>query len=119
MGVLMRDLAQSQGVAAGRIRIDSVSLNTNGHAKVARDSGLHDADTPIAVVTSDYHLRRARREFQRFFTNVRMFGSDPLVTDATFGGLRIGSLLPQTRSLEESRNYLREYLALLLSDLRN
>lgn len=119
MGTLMRDLAHSQGVPAERVRIDSVSLNTNGHAKVAEESGLHGPDAPIAVVTSDFHLRRARHEFRRFFTNVRMVGSDPTVTDPTFGGLGIGAILPQTRSLEESRNYLREYVALLLSDLRN
>lgn len=119
LGVLMREHAQRLGVPAGRIRIDSVSTNTNGHAKVARDSGLHGADAPIAIVTSDFHLRRSRREFSRFFTDVRMVGSDPAVTDPTFGGLGVGSFLPQTKALTDSATYLREYVALLLSDLRN
>ena len=119
LGQLMRERAEGLGVPPNRIIIDSVSTNTNGHAKVARDSGLHDADAAIAVVSSDYHLRRARLEFTRFFTNVKMVGADPTVTDPTFGDLGIGSFFPQARVPDESRKYLREYVALLLSDLRN
>lgn len=119
LGQLMRARAEQLGVPADRIVLDSVSTNTNGHAKAARDSGLHAADAPIAVVSSDYHLRRAKREFSRFFTDIRTFGSDPEITDPSFRTLGVGSFLPQARVPDESRRYLREYVALALSDLRN
>ena len=116
---LMRSQAVRLGVPQERIVLDSVSTNTNGHAKVARDSGLHDADTAIAVVTSDFHLRRARREFTRFFTDVRMVGSDPIITDSSLGELGVRSFFPQVGALRMSGDYLREYVGLALSDLRN
>ena len=118
LGSLMQEHANRLGIPVARIRIDSVSLNTYGHAAVARDSGLHDPDTPIAIVSSDFHLRRARREFSRFFTNVRMVGSDPEITDSSFGSLSLGSFLPQAAAVADSTRYLREYVALTLSDLR-
>jgi uncharacterized SAM-binding protein YcdF (DUF218 family) len=118
-GLLMQTQAESLGVPAEKIIIESQSLNTNGHAKVARDSGLHEPDDPIAIVTSDFHLRRSRREFSRFFSNLRMIGSDPEVTDSSFGSISLGSLFPKVDSLRDSTIHLREYVALLLSDLRN
>lgn len=118
-GLLMQAQAERLGVPSEKIIIDSVSLNTNGHAKVARDSGLHDPDDPLAIVTSDFHLRRSRREFQRYFTNVRMVGSDPARGDDGFGGLSVSSLFPRVDDLRDSAVFLREYAGLALSDLRN
>jgi uncharacterized SAM-binding protein YcdF (DUF218 family) len=118
-GLLMQAQAESLGVPAEKIIIESQSLNTNGHAKVARDSGLHQPDDPIAIVTSDFHLRRSRREFSRFFSNLQMMGSDPAITDASFRNINLGSFFPKVDSLHDSTIYIREYVALLLSDLRN
>ena len=118
-GLLMKAQAERLGVPPERIRIESVSLNTNGHAKVARDSGWHQPTDPLMIVTSDFHLRRSRREFARFFSNLRMVGSDPIITDDSFGDISLRSLIPQADSLSDSTIYLREYVALALSDLRN
>ena len=118
-GLLMQAQAERLGVPKERIIIDSVSLNTNGHAKAARDSGLHEPDDPLAIVTSDFHLRRSRREFGRFFSNIRMFGSDPVRTDDSFGDLTVQSFFPRVDDLRDSTIYLREYAGLALSDLRN
>jgi uncharacterized SAM-binding protein YcdF (DUF218 family) len=118
-GLLMQAQAERLGVPATSIVIDSVSMNTNGHAKVAREAGLHGTDAPLAVVTSDFHLRRARREFSRFFADIRLFGSDPTITDDSFSDLSLMSLAPRVDALRDSTTYLREYVALVLSDLRN
>jgi len=118
-GLLMKAQAERLGVPPERIRIESVSLNTNGHAKVARDSGWHQPTDPLMIVTSDFHLRRSRREFARFFSNLRMVGSDPIITDDSFGDISLRSFIPQVNALSDSTIYLREYVALALSDLRN
>jgi len=118
-GLLMQAQAERLGVPKKNIIIDSVSLNTNGHAKVARDSGLHAPNDPLLIVTSDFHLRRSRREFGRYFTNIRMVGSDPVRTDDSFGDLSIQSFFPRVDDLRDSSIYLREYAGLALSDLRN
>lgn len=118
-GNLMREQAERLGVPTERILIDSVSTNTNGHAKVARDADFLTSTTPLAIVTSDFHLRRSRREFSRFFDNLRMVGSDPAITDDSFGDLSLRSFWPQVDALRDTTTYLREYVALALSDLRN
>ena len=118
-GNLMRKQAERLGVPTESILIDSVSTNTNGHAKVARDAGFLTPTTPLAIVTSDFHLRRARREFSRFFTDIRTVGADPDITDTTWGDIGITSFFPRVEALRNTTVYLREYVALLLSDLRN
>ena len=118
-GRLMQEQAERLGVPSERIMIDPVSSNTNGHAKVARDAAFLTPDTPLAIVTSDFHLRRSRREFSRFFNNLRMIGADPVITDASFDDISLRSLWPTVDSLQDSTTYLREYVALVLSDIRN
>lgn len=117
-GRLMQTQAQRLGVPATKIIIDSISMNTKGHAKQARDSALFAPDMALAIVTSDSHLRRARREFSRYFSNIRMIGSDPVITDDSFGDISVASLFPRIDAAAETTIYLREYVALLLSDFR-
>lgn len=118
-GRLMQVQAERLGVPAANIMIDAVSTNTNTHAKVAKEMSFLTAKTPLAIVTSDFHLRRSRREFSRFFNNVRMVGSDPAITDDSFSDLSVTSFVPRVDALHDSTLYLREYAALLLSDIRN
>jgi len=118
-GLLMQVQAERLGVPTSKIRVETISLNTNGHAKVARDSGWHQPTDPLMIVTSDFHLRRSRREFARFFSNLMMVGSDPIITDDSFGDVSLRSFIPQVDALSDSTIYLREYVALALSDLRN
>ena len=118
-GFLMQAQAERLGVPSEAIIIDSVSLNTNGHAKVAKDADFLQSTTPLLIVTSDFHLRRAQREFSRYFDNLRMVGSDPDITDTTWGDIGITSFFPRVHALRDSTVYLREYVALMLSDLRN
>ena len=117
-GRLMQAQAQRLGVPGTKIVIDSISMNTKGHAKQARDSALFAPDMALAIVTSDSHLRRARREFGRYFNNIRMIGSDPVITDASFNDISVASLFPRIDAAAETTIYLREYVALALSDFR-
>lgn len=118
-GLLMQAQAERLGVPTDAIMIDAISLNTNGHAKVANDADHLQPKTPLLIVTSDFHLRRARREFSRYFDDVRMVGSDPDITDTTWENINIASIFPRVDALRDSTVYLREYVALVLSDLRN
>ena len=118
-GLLMQEQAERLGVPPAKILIDSVSTNTNGHAKVARDSRLHEPDSPLLIVTSDFHLRRSRREFSRFFDNIRMIGSNPDYSDHPSVDMSIRTLFPSVDALRDTALCLREYVAIVLSDLRN
>lgn len=118
-GLIMQNQAQQLGVPLQNIRIDAVSTNTSSHAAVAHEMPGVTSTTPLAIVTSDFHLRRSRHEFSRFFSNIRMIGSDPDITDDSFADLRLSSLIPRVDALRDSTVYLREYVALTVSDLRN
>lgn len=118
-GLIMQDLALHLGVPLQNIHIDAVSTNTASHADIARTMRGVSSSTPLAIVTSDFHLRRSRHEFARFFDNIRMIGSDPDITDDSLADVRLSSLMPRVDALRESSVYLREYVALMVSDLRN
>jgi len=117
-GQLMQAQAQRLGVPATNIIIDAVSLNTRGHAKQARDSTLFAPDMALAIVTSDFHLRRARREFSRYFNNIRMIGSDPVITDDSLSDISVAFLIPRVDAVVDTTRYLQEYVALAISDFR-
>ena len=118
-GQLMQAQAQRLGVPAANIIIEAISLNTKGHAIQARDSALFAPDMALAIVTSDFHLRRARREFSRYFNNIRMIGSDPVITDNSFSDISVAFLIPRVDAVADTTMYLREYVALALSDFRS
>ncbi len=118
-GQLMQAQAQRLGVPAANIIIEAISLNTKGHAIQARDSALFAPDMALAIVTSDFHLRRARREFSRYFNNIRMIGSDPVITDNSFSDVSVAFLIPRVDAVANTTMYLREYVALALSDFRS
>ena len=48
-----------------------------------------------------------------------MIGADPVITDESFDDISLRSLWPTVDSLQDSTIYLREYVALVLSDIRN
>ncbi len=118
-GQLMQAQAQRLGVPVTKIIIEAISLNTKEHAKQARDSALFAPDMALAIVTSDFHLRRARREFSRYFNNIRMIGSDPVITDNSFSDISVAFLIPRVDAVANTTMYLREYVALAFSDFRN
>jgi len=67
---LMRDLAVDRGVPPQRIELETWSTRTLEHPRgLLRLPGITRA-TRVGVVTSDWHMRRARSVFRRWFADV-------------------------------------------------
>ncbi len=75
-GELSSEHAVSLGLAESRIIIESGSLNTREHPIEALKLSGVSPESKIAIVTSDFHLRRAVREFHRYFSDVSSFGTE-------------------------------------------
>jgi len=105
------------GVAPARIVTETVSYNTRDHAIEAARLGVVDRDAPIAVVSSNFHLRRARLEFSRRFDDVTMVGSDD-DRPSLLGSLAPIALLPTSSRLEDSALALREVAAIAVTLVR-
>jgi len=105
---LMAEMAKAKGVLADKIQLEDKSINTRAHPIEALQLTGIDKDTPIAVVTNDWHLRRARQEFNRYFSNVMYVPAQdkpkPLSTE---------SFIPSARTLGQSTSYLREWVGLV------
>jgi uncharacterized SAM-binding protein YcdF (DUF218 family) len=64
------------GLDKSRIIIESASENTRQHPIEALKLSDVKPNTKIAIVTSDFHLRRASGEFKKYFSDVKSFGTD-------------------------------------------
>jgi uncharacterized SAM-binding protein YcdF (DUF218 family) len=63
----------------------------------------------IAIVTSDFHLRRARGEFNKYFDNVAAFGTDD--SASTLSWL---DFVPLATHLDENSYRIKEFAAIIL-----
>ena len=70
---LMAGTARVRGVPASAVLLEPRSGNTREHPIEALTLPGVTAATPIAVVTSGWHMRRAQREFRRYFQHVRPY----------------------------------------------
>jgi len=64
------------GLDKSRMIIESASENTRQHPIEALKLSGVKPKTKIAIVTSDFHLRRASGEFKKYFNDVKSFGTD-------------------------------------------
>jgi uncharacterized SAM-binding protein YcdF (DUF218 family) len=70
---LMAEVARQQGVPASAIVLEPRAASTSEHPiEVLKLPGLRP-DTPVGIVTSGWHMRRARAEFSRYFENVALY----------------------------------------------
>ena len=111
-GELSAEHAVSLGLNKSRIIIESTSFNTQGHAIQAKSLAGITSDTPIAMVTSNFHLRRALREFHRYFSNVYSFGTE----DQTFS-FSLFSFVPFTSSLDDNTYRIKELIGIIAYQL--
>ena len=93
------------GLDKSRMIIESASENTRQHPIEALNLSGVKPNTKIALVTSDFHLRRASGEFKKYFSDVKSFGTDdatnsifwlafvPLATQLAANTYRIKELL--------------------------
>jgi uncharacterized SAM-binding protein YcdF (DUF218 family) len=70
---LMAEVAHSRGVPATSIVLEPRSGNTHEHRVEALKLPGVTPSTPIGVVTSGWHMRRAQREFCRHFREVAVY----------------------------------------------
>lgn len=105
---LMSTVARAHGVPADRMRIDGRSRNTREHPVQALRLAAVTSATPLILVTSDWHTRRARREFCRYFVRVHL--SPSTAAPSPFGW---SSFVPSAASLESTTTLLREWVGML------
>ena len=64
------------GLDKSRMIIESASENTRQHPIEALKLSGVKPNSNIAIVTSEFHLRRASGEFKKYFSDVKSFGTD-------------------------------------------
>ena len=111
-GELSSEHAVSLGLAESRIIIESNSLNTRQHPIEALEISGVSPESKIAIVTSDFHLRRAVREFHRYFSDVSSFGTE----DQGFS-LSLFSFVPFTASLDDNTYRIKEFIGIIVYQL--
>lgn len=107
MGRLMVELAASKGVPASALILETRSRNTREHPTEALRLPGVTAATPIGIVTSSWHMRRADQEFRRHFRQVQPF---PVPISA--GPFRPGDLVPSAATLGGNTSLIREWVGL-------
>lgn len=108
-GELSSEHAISLGLAASRIIIESGSLNTKQHPIEALKLSGVSRESKIAIVTSDFHLRRALDEFNKHFNNVEAFG-----TDDPANSLSWLDFVPLATHLDENVYRIKEFAGIIL-----
>jgi uncharacterized SAM-binding protein YcdF (DUF218 family) len=98
------------GLAESRIIIESNSLNTRQHPIEALEISGVNQKSKIAIVTSDFHLRRARGEFNKYFDNVAAFGTDD--SASTLSWL---DFVPLATHLDENSYRIKEFAGIVVS----
>ena len=105
---LMAETAQNRGVPASDVLLESRSRNTREHPiEALKLSGVATV-VPIGIVTSDWHMRRARREFCRYFQKVQIYPvpkvKSPLVWQ---------DIIPNANTLDANTTLLREWVGMV------
>ncbi len=108
MAELMRDYAVARGLEEDRVFLETQARNTRGHPLSLLEKDLVDTEARVGIVTSSWHLRRARREFERHFDSLQWRGARAV----DFLPHRYQWLLPDAEFLNQSTTYLRELLGL-------
>ena len=109
-GELSSEHAISLGLVESRIIIESSSLNTKEHPIEALKLSGISRESKIAIVTSDFHLRRALGEFKKHFKNVEAFG-----TGDAASGLSWLDFVPLATHLDENSYRIKEFAGIIIS----
>jgi uncharacterized SAM-binding protein YcdF (DUF218 family) len=98
------------GLDKSRIIIESASENTRQHPIEALKLSDVKPNTKIAIVTSDFHLRRASGEFKKYFSDVKSFGTD----DAT-NSISWLDFVPLATHLDANTYRIKEFTGIFIS----
>jgi uncharacterized SAM-binding protein YcdF (DUF218 family) len=106
--MLMRNEAIRRGVPPRSVTIDVRSRDTREHAiELAKRAGVTRA-TPVGVVTSEWHMRRALAAFRRHFQTVIAYPDEADYSERIIPG----SFLPEAKSLTVSTSMLHEWIGI-------
>lgn len=105
---LMAEVAQSRGVAAKAILQEAYSRNTREHPVEALILPGVTPATPIGIVTSSWHMRRAQQEFSRYFTQVQIYPVPAIEHEVNWQ-----DLLPEASYLDANTTLLQEWIGIL------
>ncbi len=98
------------GLDKSRVIIESSSENTRQHPIEALKLSGIKPNTKIAIVTSDFHLRRASGEFKKYFSDVKSFGTD----DAT-NSISWLDFVPLATHLDANTYRIKEFTGIFIS----
>ena len=98
------------GLDKSRMIIESASENTRQHPIEALKLFGVNPNSKIAIVTSDFHLRRASGEFKKYFSDVNSFGTD----DAT-NSISWLDFVPLATHLDANTYRIKEFTGIVLS----
>ena len=108
-GDVLRERAIDRGIPADRIVVTGIVRNTDEESRavaaVLRSRESSGRTASVILVTSAYHMRRARLLFARAGLSVTPFPVDFQTSTAPFTFLR---LLPRAASIEHTETALRE-----------
>jgi uncharacterized SAM-binding protein YcdF (DUF218 family) len=104
---LMAETARNHGVTAAAVILEPRSRNTWEHpVEALKLTGVQPA-TPVAVVTSEWHMPRAQREFCRHFESVHAY---PVVRVPRSGSWQ--DIIPDAGSLAANTTLAREWVGM-------
>jgi len=98
------------GLDKSRMIIESASENTRQHPIEALKLSGVKPNTKIAIVTSDFHLRRASGEFKKYFRDVKSFG-----TDDTTNSISWLDFVPLATHLDANTYRIKEFTGIFIS----
>jgi uncharacterized SAM-binding protein YcdF (DUF218 family) len=113
-GQVLRERAIDRGIPPDRVAVTGIVRNTEEESRAVaallRNSGGAGRTPSIVLVTSAYHMRRARLLFTRAGLSVTPFPVDLQTSAAPFSILR---LVPRAGSSEHTEIALREFYGYL------
>ena len=98
------------GLDKSRMIIESSSENTRQHPIEALKLSGVKPKTKIAIVTSDFHLRRASGEFKKYFNDVKSFGTDEATNSISWL-----DFVPLATHLDANTYRIKEFTGIFLS----
>jgi len=105
---LMAETARNRGVPASVMLLEPRSRNTREHPIEALKLSGITTTTPVGLVTSGWHMRRAQKEFCRYFSQVIIYPVPP-----TQHSWNWQDILPDANALDANTTMLREWVGLL------
>lgn len=105
---LMAETAMCHGVPKSHLVLEGSSVNTREHPIKALELPGITSKTQIGLVTSNSHMRRARREFSRYFSAI-------LIHPVPLSSYSVGwqDFIPNPDSLGASTIFLQEWVGIV------